>query len=249
VPGSGYFEGPVLRNVTVQRYEEGHPFGSFWGYKVLGLFQDQAEVDKSPTQSGAEPGLFRYADVSGPDGTPDGKIDDNDRTYIGDPNPDFTYGINLSFSYKNFDFSTFFYGSFGNAVFNNYKGADIFSGGSRNSKTALYDSWSPLHPNANAPIPEYDVNFSNAGPNSYSFENGSYFRNKTMILGFSFPKNWIQQIKIERLRVYIQAANLFTITNYSGLDPELAIDFGSNRYANYPNNQKQWLVGVNIGFN
>ncbi len=65
--------------------------------------------------------------------------------------------------------------------------------------------------NAKAPMPETDINFSNVGPhNSYPLENGSYFRNKTMILGFSFPKNWIQKIKIERLRVYIQAANLFT---------------------------------------
>jgi TonB-dependent starch-binding outer membrane protein SusC len=82
-------------------------------------------------------------------------------------------------------------------------------------------------------------------------EKGSYFRNKSMILGYTFSKNWLQKIKIDRLRIYIQALNLFTITSYTGLDPELAgtsSAFGIDFFGNYPNNQKQFLVGLNLGF-
>jgi TonB-dependent starch-binding outer membrane protein SusC len=219
----------------------GYPIGSFYGYKIIGLFQNDADVAKSPVQDAAKPGRFKYLDANG-----DGKISDADRIHFGNPNPDFTLGLNIGINYKNFDFSTFFYGSFGNDVFNSYRATDIFNG-SANSKTALYDSWSLQHPHAKAPITELGTNFSNAvTSNSYSYENGSYFRNKTMILGFSFPKYWIQKIKMERLRLYIQAVNLFTITNYSGLDPELVIPSGSI-HGNYPNNQRQWLVGFNIG--
>ena len=230
----------------VIRNEVGYPIGSFYGYKIIGLFQDNADVAKSPVQDAAKPGRFKYLDVNG-----DGIISDLDRIHFGNPNPDFTLGLNIGINYKNFDFSTFFYGSFGNDVFNSYRATDIFNGKYRNSKTALYGSWSSQHPNAKAPIPEYDLNFSNnAALNNYSLENGSYFRNKTMILGFSFPKNWIQKIKIERFRMYIQVTNLFTITNYSGLDPELGNPSGSSfgiDHGNYPSNQRQWLVGVNIG--
>ena len=119
------------------------------------------------------------------------------------------------------------------------------------SKTALYNSWTPQHRNAKAPIVENDFNFSNIGAiNSYLLENGSYFRNKIITLGYTLPKSWLQKIKIEKLRIYVQAVNLFTITKYTGLDPELAglsaaygIDFG-----NYPDNQKQYLFGLNVNF-
>ncbi len=114
IPGLPYFDGPTIRNVIIQRNQEGHAVGEFFGYQVVGLFQSADDVSKSPTQDGAAPGFFKYKDVNG-----DGKIDANDRTYIGNPNPDFTYGLNISFSYKNFDFSTFFFGSHGNDIFNN----------------------------------------------------------------------------------------------------------------------------------
>jgi hypothetical protein len=231
------------------RNEVGYPIGSFYGYKIIGLFQDDADVAKSPVQEAAKPGRFKYLDANG-----DGRINDLDRIHYGNPNPDFTLGLNIGITYENFDFSTFFYGSFGNDVFNNHREInDIYVGGVfSKSKTALYDSWSPSHRNAKAPMPETDINFSNVGTqNSYPLENGSYFRNKTMILGFSFPKNLIQKIKMERLRIYIQAANLFTLTHYSGLDPELGNTFGTSfgiDDGNYPNSQKQWLVGINVGF-
>ncbi|PWT76267.1 MAG: SusC/RagA family TonB-linked outer membrane protein [Bacteroidetes bacterium] len=237
-----FFDDGIVRN------QVGYPIGSFFGYKIIGFFQNDADVAKSPVQEAAKPGRFKYLDANG-----DGIISDLDRIHFANPNPDFTLGLNIGFGYKNFDFTTFFYGSFGNHVINGYRdAADIFSSGPYpKSKTALYDSWTPQHRDAKAPIQEYDYNFSNAATNNYSLENGSYFRNKTMILGFSFPRNLMQKIKIERLRVYIQVANLFTVTNYSGLDPELGNPYGSSfgiDNGNYPNNQKQWLLGANISF-
>ena len=240
----------------IVRNEVGHPVSSFFGYKVIGFFEDDADIAKSPEQTAASPGRFKYLDANG-----DGKITDDDRVHFGNPNPKFTLGLNIGFNYRNFDFNTFFYGSFGNDIFNNYKSAvNIYLGNTPKSKTALYDSWTPDHHNATAPIQENSINFSNSEVvNSYGLENGSYFRNKTMILGYNFPKSWLQKIKMERFRIYIQAVNLFTFTNYSGLDPELpgtlnaatgtsSSAFGIDLFGNYPNNQKQYLIGFNLNF-
>jgi TonB-linked SusC/RagA family outer membrane protein len=233
----------------IVRNEVGYPISSFFGYEVIGFFEDDADVAKSPTQTAAAPGRFKYLDANG-----DHKITSEDRVHFGNPNPKFTLGLNLGFHYANFDFATFFYGSFGNDIFNTYRSRmDIYGG--PHSKTALYDSWTPGHHNAAAPIAEISSNFSNGGsggvPNSYDLEKGSYFRNKTMIIGYSLPKSLLQKLKIERFRIYIQAVNLFTVTNYSGLDPELSggsSAFGIDLFGNYPNNQKQYLVGFNLGF-
>ena len=124
------------------------------------------------------------------------------------------------------------------------------------SKTALYDSWTPDHTNASAPLRDNTSNFSNsANINSYPLEDGSYLRDKAMMLGYTFPNNLLNKMKLERLRVYLQVVNLFTITNYKGLDPELyktGTVFATNSAfgidtGNYPNNQIQYLIGVNLG--
>ena len=227
----------------------GHPVSAFYGYKIIGFFEDQHDVDASPKQNSAAPGRFKYQDTNH-----DKVISDDDRTFIGDPNPKFSLGLNISFSYKNFDFSTFLYGVFGNDVLNFVRiGTDFFPGVQAKSKILLYDSWTPADHNAKVSINENVVNFSNKGvPNSYGIEDGSYLKNKSMILGYTFNRNMIQKIRMKQLRVYLQVTNLFTITKYSGLDPEsigrenpsfFGVDPG-----NYPNNQKQWLVGLNIGF-
>jgi hypothetical protein len=147
----------------------------------------------------------------------------------------------------------------GNDIYNSYKGSNN-AYGAVPTKTALYDSWTPQNHNAQAPIQELDYyNFSTGGTwNSYPLEKGSYLRNKTMIIGYNFPGNWLQKVRIEKLRVYVQAANLFTITKYSGLDPELNnrlfvpyglnSAFGVDVFGTYPNSQKQYLFGLNVGF-
>jgi TonB-linked SusC/RagA family outer membrane protein len=267
IPG-GYFGAGGSRIGDFARNQEGHPIGAFFGYEVIGLFQSDEDVSKSPTQDGAAPGRFKYRDIDGLDengkltGKPDGKISDVDRTFFGNPNPDFTYGFNLGASYKGFDFSMFLYGSQGNEVINYVRWwTDFFpSFQGVKSKNALYNSWTPQRPNATTPIAENVSNFSNnATPNSYYMEDGSYLRCKSVILGYAIPVSNLRRFGISRLRIYLQAANLFTITKYSGLDPELMgptddqTERASNRafgidYGNYPNSQKNFNFGVNVTF-
>ena len=226
---------------------------SFYGYKIIGFFEDSSDVAKSPVQDAAAPGRFKYLDANGDD-----TINDKDRVYYGNANPDFTAGINVGISFKGFDLSAFFYGSFGNEVINVQRfGTDFFPGVTAQpfgrgpkSKTLLYDSWTPEHHNAKTAIVENDFNFSNYGTvNSYAMEDGSYFRNKSLMLGYTFPGSRLQKIKMQNLRVYLQAVNLFTITKYTGLDPEIGghSDGWGADFGNYPA-QKQYLIGLNVSF-
>lgn len=262
IPGSGYFDGPVIRNVTIQRNEVGHPLGAFFGYEVIGLFQDQADIDKSPKQlsdgSGARIGNFKYRDVNN-----DGLIDANDRTYIGNPHPDFTYGLNLAISYKSLDLSAFFYGSKGNDIFNQtlyYTDfPDFFKGGIR--REAAVNSWTPENRNTSIPALYNTGNFgSDQVANSYFISKGSYLRCKQIQLGYRLPSDFLRKFGIENLRIYVQGANLFTITKYNGLDPELqaVTDPGNPGSAigstnlgidqgNYPHTPS-YLFGINLNF-
>lgn len=247
IPGE-YFGAGGSRIGDFARNQVGHPIASFFGYEVIGLFQDAGDVSKSPKQDAAAPGRFKYLDANN-----DNKISDSDRVFFGNPNPDFTYGLNVNAGYKGFDFSIFLYGSQGNDVINYVRWwTDFFqSFQGVKSKDALYNSWLPDRKNAKVPIVENESNFSNNGvPNSYYMEDGSFLRCKSLILGYTFPNNTLNRIGIERLRLYVQAANLFTITKYTGLDPELS---GSNTsfgidYGNYPNSQKNYNIGINLSF-
>jgi len=256
VPGLPYFNGPQVRNVIIQRNEEGHPVGAFYGYQVIGLFQSADDVAKSPTQTDASPGLFKYKDVDG-----NGAIDDNDRTYIGDPNPDFTYGVNLQVNYKNFDFSTFFFGSSGNDIFNQTlyftDFPDFFKGAIR--REAAVNSWTPDNPNTSIPKLRTTGGFSSDQvTNSYFVSKGDYLRCKQMQIGYTIPSAKLSRIGIDRFRVYVQGTNLFTLTSYIGTDPELQSQPDSNgrilntsQYGvdqgNYPHTPG-YLVGVNLTF-
>jgi TonB-linked SusC/RagA family outer membrane protein len=258
LPGVSYRDGDVIRNNRLQRYEEGHAFGEFFGYKVIGLFQDANDVAKSPTQIDAQPGVFKYADING-----DGKIDIDDRTYLGDPNPDFTYGLNLGATYKNFDFSAFFFGMSGNDIFNNTlyftDFPDFFKGGIR--REVALNSWTPTNTNTNIPILRTTGGFStdNSGyANSYFISKGSYLRAKQIQIGFTLPNKTLAKYGIERLRIYVQGTNLFTITKYNGLDPELptqqdsngnitrTFEFGIDQ-GSYPHTPG-YLIGLNVNF-
>jgi TonB-linked SusC/RagA family outer membrane protein len=229
------------------RNQVGHPMSSFFGYKVIGLFQSASDVTNSPTQDGAAPGFFKYQDTN-----KDGAITSEDRTFIGNPNPKFTYGFNLGFSYKNFDLSTFLYGSQGNDIFNwNRYFTDFWpSFQGQKSKDLLYNSWTPTHTNTTIPMASNTSNFStNTQVNSYYMEKGSYMRMKSIEIGYTIPESVMSKIKLSSLRVYVQALNLFTITKYSGLDPELGGDdraFGSDT-GNYPL-VKTYVFGINLNF-
>lgn len=259
IPGGvPYFNGPTVRNVIIQRNQEGHAVGEFYGYQVIGLFQSADDVSKSPTQDGAAPGYFKYKDVNG-----DGKIDANDRTFLGNPNPKFTYGLNISLSYKAFDFSTFFFGSYGNDIFDNNlyftDFPDFFKGAMR--REVALNSWTPTNTNTSIPKLNTTGGFSTDGVvNSYFISKGSYLKNKQMQIGYTFPESMLSHIGIDRLRIYVQSTNMFTITKYKGLDPELQSASGNNGggqgdyylgfgidQGNYPHTPA-YIFGINLNF-
>ena len=225
----------------------GEPIASYYGYQVVGLFADQADVDKSPTQDGAAPGRFKYMDADG-----DGEITPDDRVTIGNPNPDFTYGLNLNFSYKFLDMSMFFYGAQGKDAINYVRWwTDFFpSFQGAKSKDLLYNSWTPDNKGARTPRIEDASNFStNNAPNSYFVEDASYFRMKNLTIGFTVPADITRRVKIDRLRFYVQGSNLFTITNYTGLDPEIiGDDRGAGFDAGVYPTTRQLLIGLNLNF-
>lgn len=225
--------------------------------------------DNIPVQDGAEPGFLRYAngETKGTSTKTDGKgnimmeadgktpklfqsIDPKDRTFIGNPNPDFTYGLNLAFTYKNFDVSTFFYGSQGNDIFNNNKWWVDFwpSFQGQKSQDLLYRSWTPSNTSATVPKASNKSNFStNTVSSSYYLEDGSFLRMKNLQVGYTLPAASLSKVYMKSVRVYVQAVNLFTITKYSGLDPEIG---GGDRAfgvdaGNYPS-VKQFIIGLNL---
>ncbi|PWK80518.1 TonB-linked SusC/RagA family outer membrane protein [Mucilaginibacter oryzae] len=237
------------------RLQPGQPVGEFYGYKVIGLYRDAADIAASPTDGNAKPGLFKYADVNG-----DGKIDVNDKTFIGNPNPKFTGGFTMNLSYKNFDLNAFLYGSFGGKIFNYIKYWTYFPQvftGNVSADILGPKVWKPGADNSQATIPVLTrtANADNTGePNSWYVESGTYVRLKSLTLGYTIPNSKIKALGIKRLRFYLLANNLFTITKYTGLDPELqpsnltdntsfGIDFG-----NYPAGQKIYNIGVNASF-
>ena len=152
---------------------------------------------------------------------PDGKLGEEDRTMIGNPHPDFTFGLTLSGEYKGFDLSMFFQGSVGNDILNILK-YDIYSGtGWYNAPKDIFDKfWTgPGSTNENFAISANSRD--NLTMSEWYIENGSYVRLKNVTLGYTFPKQWVQKLTVQNLRLFVAAQNLFTITSYSGLDPEL----------------------------
>lgn len=261
IPGAaGFFEAAGTHNTGNQvRNAIGHPVGAFFGYKIAGIFKDAADVKAWATETDAAPGRFKYEDVN-----KDGKITDADRTFFGNPNPDFTLGLNLSVTYKKFDFSTVIYGSFGNDVLNETRYFQDFVPQFQNAKSipVLTQSWLPadrskpraewtaVNPNAKYPIAENDSWFSTNGViNDFYMEDGSYVRVKQLSIGYTIDPSTLKRYGIDKARIYLQGANLFTLTKYSGLDPEVngsSVSFGVD-YGVYPPS-KQFNVGVSLTF-
>ncbi len=262
-----YFTGQFERQKEYTRVAVGHAFPEFFGYKVEGIFQTQAEADAWPVALGADgtynqPGHFKFKNIdkttesidTDDDGEPDTEIqviNAADRTFIGSPHPDFTGGLNIDLGYRNFDLNLFFYGSYGNDMIN-YVSRWIdygqFNGGL--SKDALYNSWGSPHlkSNADAKLPMLDYNDISQEPSSAFVEDGSFLRLKTLRLGYTLPQNLLERAQIKSLGLYVQVTNLFTLTKYSGLDPELnssGVSMGLDRGA-WPT-PRQVMFGVNLG--
>ena len=229
----------------------GQPIASFYGYKSLGIFQNQAEIDAHQVQPNAQPGDLKFEDVSG-----DGVLDGEDRTFIGSPHPDLTFGLNLGFNYKNFDVQAFFNGSIGNDIYDmtRYMG-DFFNSSAYNKFARTAEAWSENNTGSSVPRLSLDDPNNNIRPSSYFVSDGSYMRLKTLTVGYNF-KEFAQKIHSSNLRVYVQAQNLFTITGYEGMDPEVGLQSYSSDSRNldigvdrglYPT-ARTFLIGVNVGF-
>ena len=243
IPGPGYFDQGVVRN------EEGYPISSFFGYKVIGLFNSLDEIASAPTQEAAAPGRFRYEDIDN-----DKKITPADRVHLGDPNPDFTYGINLGFEYENFDFSAFLYGSQGNQIYSAIRKGLDFIGyyPTWNKSNNLLNAWTPTNTNTNIPKVESVASFSTLNVNnSYYIENGSFLKLRSLVLGYTVnPTVKKGNTKKFQVRAYAQVANLFTLTKYSGIDPEVggaSAAFGIDN-GGYPTDETNIVFGLSIKF-
>lgn len=230
------------------RNQQGHPISSFFGYQVAGLFSSLSEITGAPAQVGVQPGLFRYVNQNG-----DAVIDPKDRTFLGNANPDFTVGFNLGITYKRFDLGVLLYWVKGNEVMNFTRWwTDFWSSyNGQKSKRLLYESWTENNNDASVPKATSTTSFSNNTQiTSYLVEDGSYLRMKNLQIGYNIGDRLLNRVKIPSLRIYLQAVNLFTITKYSGLDPEIGGDgsaFGIDN-GNYPN-AGQVLLGISLGIN
>ncbi|MDB5142811.1 MAG: TonB-dependent Receptor Plug Domain protein [Mucilaginibacter sp.] len=262
--GQTFFETAGSRIGNLVRESVGGPIGEFYGYKVKGIYQNAAQVASVPGYSGAAPGSYIYQDVNG-----DGKIDDNDRTNLGNPNPDFTYGVNLNASYKGFDFSMVLYGSYGNKDFNYVKyWTDTYHSfpGGKNldllTNSAIVDpaTNTVTNPGATQTALTFSNTLGSTIPSSFYVESGSFLKARVAQLGYTFAPSLLKSVGVTKLHLYVQVTNLFTITKYSGLDPELVPSLSNQSngsvasaasgidYGAYPANQKTYIIGINMTF-
>lgn len=205
---------------TVSVTQQGYPIASFFGYQIDGIFQTDAEGAAHPVQFGGgamnKAGAFKYRDVDN-----NGIINSADRMVIGNPHPDFTYGLNVSVGYKSFRLDVFGQGVSGNMLFNYVRyWTDFPTFGGNRSRRMLEDSWRPGKTDAKLPIPRSDDVIS-SNPSSYYLESGSYFRLKNVQLTYSLPTKLIQRAGMTNAKLYLQLQNILTITKYEGLDPEV----------------------------
>ena len=241
------YSGSSQRIGTMTRTSVGEPISYFYGRKVLGIFQNDAEVAAHATQDGAGPGRFKYEDIND-----DGVINDSDRTKIGDPHPDLIFGVNMNFAYKSWDMSMFWNGSLGNDIFDYtalyYETPYFFNG---NRSTRVLDSWSPTNTGAELPaLSETTLNSEFSTANSFFVRDGSYVRLRSLQIGYTLPDTIASKLGASSARVYYNGTNLLTLTDFTGLDPEVprggALDIGVYS-AQYPSNSISSL-GINIKF-
>ncbi|MDG1572683.1 TonB-dependent receptor [Robiginitalea sp. M366] len=245
--GIEFLDGDTFRGIAPTRNQIGKPLSSFFGYDVIGYFNSQAEVDGAPAQDGAGVGRFRYRDVNG-----DGVITPDDRTYLGDPVPEYSGGATLTLNYKNFSMETFWNWVSGVEIFNQGKWFRDFFGtfeGSAKGVAALR-SWTPeLGNSAAAPIWESASNLSTSGAsNSWYVEDGDYIRLQRLAFMYNFDDNILESLGVKRFQIGISANNIWTMTKYSGLDPVVGGDadtrFGID-VGNYPVTPS-YLFNVNL---
>lgn len=240
-----------FRSISTTILKPGESFGSFYGYKVEGVYKDAADVSNSANYADgkARPGGLKYQDVNY-----DGIINDEDRTIIGNPHPDFVYSLGINTAYKNWDLSMFFYGSQGNDVFDMTRYFTDFSVFTGSKSARLLDAWSPTNTDSNIPSLTSNASAFEYATSSYFVQDASFLKLKNLQIGYNLPVQIVfgSSTAITKLRMYVGVTNLFTITKYDGLDPEvtatpsdypaIGVDLGV-----YPQS-RQFLFGLSLGF-
>tara|TARA_R110002050_G_scaffold1281_5_gene9347 strand:+ start:8929 stop:11997 length:3069 start_codon:yes stop_codon:yes gene_type:complete len=230
----------------ITRVQVGQPYNAFYGFKTDGIFQNQAEINTYTNAAGemiqpnAKPGDFRWENIDG-----EGTITSEDRIFIGSPIPDYTFGLTLNLTYKNFDFMVFAQGTAGNQIFQGLRRLDI---GNANYQTSALGRWTGEGTSNTYPrLTTDDTNKNFNNPSDFYLEDGDYVRFKTLQLGYSLPSDVINKAGISRIRVYLTGENMFTFTKYSGYDPEIGGGVQGIDRGFYPQ-AKTGLLGINIQF-
>ncbi|GGE98095.1 TonB-dependent receptor [Hymenobacter cavernae] len=236
----------------------GHPIGSFYLLQKEGIFQNAQEVFTHAYQGpGIQPGDVKFKDLSGPDGVPDGVIDEKDRTFVGSPIPKLTYGLTGNLRFKSLDLSLFFQGVQGNKLYNQVN-SDIegFYRAFNLTERAATHYWTGEGSTNEYPRLTWTGASNNKQPSDRFLEDGSYLRLKNLQLGYTFGDKLLTPIKVSSVRLFVSIQNLLTFTKYSGLDPEqgtnsnslgdgvraVGIDFGT-----YPS-ARTFTAGINASF-
>jgi len=232
-------------NYELSRTAVGHPLGAFYGFKTLGIFQTQQEINNyvgangEKLQPNAKPGDFKYAHLSN-----DSVIGSSDRTYIGDPTPHWSFGFTATANWRGFDILLFAQGVTGNQIFQGLRRLDI-SGS--NYDTKALSRWIGAGTSNDYPrLVDGDPNGNFTNPSNFHLESGAYLRIKTLQLGYTVPKSFSQKIGLQKpARIYISSNNLLTLTKYDGFDPEIGGgSYGIDRGI-YPQ-ARSFLAGINI---
>lgn len=247
LPGLQRF-GP--QGIELTRTIEGYAYESFFGYKTAGLFQNESEVaswvnaDGELLQPNARPGDIRFVDVNG-----DGVINEDDRTIIGDPTPNWTYGVNINAARKGFDLVLFGQGVWGNDMYNATRRFDLPKANFTADALGRWTGEGTSHYFPRLNLADGDPGTGNQNltrSSDFWIQNGAYFRIKTLQIGYTLPKDITQNIGIEKARIYVSGNNLLTLTQYKGLDPEIGAGNGVDKGI-YPQ-PRFYLVGFNVTF-
>jgi hypothetical protein len=216
-----YVDNPFLFSKT----EKGYPIGSFYMWKMEGIFQSQPEILGHASQGNVNTGHagdIRPGDVIYTDVNHDNKIDESDRTHVGSPIPTLTGGINFACNWKNFDFSLFIHGVYGDKIY--FQAARDIEGFYRPFPVTqrYYDQhWTGPGTSNTQPIASWADAQNNTATSTRFLEDGSFIRLKNVQIGYTLPKSIVSKAHIERLRIYFSGTNLYTLTKYTGLDPEM----------------------------
>jgi hypothetical protein len=226
----------------------GQPIGSFFGYVQTGVFMNQADVNGTPHDATSKPGDVKYADING-----DKKINADDRGIIGNNQPDFIYGLTNNFNYKGFDLSVSIQGTKGGEILNLSRRFFENLEGNQNQLTTVLNRWRSESNPGDGVTPRANARTTglNNAVSSRWVEDASYLRIQNLTLGYRLPAPTISRAKLQQVRVYVSAQNLYTFTDYLGYNPEVSnyegaltggVDYGSFPLA------RTFSVGINIGF-